>query len=322
MDGGEKIPLFSTEEMIKVSKMYYELKLTQKEISERLCYSRPTVSRIIDSAFKKGIIKVQINYESSSLEILANKIKEKYHLNKVIVTPNYLDNEELIRQDVGKALAEYLFSICTNGTILGLSWGTSLSYTIPFLKKSNAKDIVIVQLNGGIAKNTFSTGSSMLLEKYANAFSSNFYLLPLPTIVDSVEMAEIISKDSIIEETLLLGKKANIAVFGIGNTSLESVLYKGGYFKDDSYTKLVASGAVGDICSRYYDKEGKIVDIELNRRTIGLELEDLKLKDRSIAIATGISKLQAVLGALKGGYINELFIDEGLAKKIILEERL
>lgn len=309
--------MYTDQEMIIVARMYYEMNLTQKEIAEKLRYSRPTVSRIVDAAFKAGIVDVKINYPLDSVVELEDEIKKKYNLENVFVIPVYIDNPLLIQNDVGKAAANYLYEICDNHSILGVSWGTTLSGVVPYLKPKALPNMKIVQLNGGVAKSAFSTGSVALLEKFSKAFSSDQYLLPVPSIVDSSVIADAIMTDSSIEYALDLGRRSNIAVFGIGNVSHNSVLYKGGYFKEGAYDELIAKKAVGDICSRYFSLDGQIVDGNLNRRTIGLKLEELRQKEFSIAIASGIEKTESVRGALNGGYANTIFIDEELAKKII-----
>ncbi|MCG7337102.1 sugar-binding transcriptional regulator [Sporosarcina sp. ACRSM] len=312
--------MYSQIEMIKVAKLYYEMNLTQKEIAEKLNYSRATISRIIDAAFKAGIIKVDIQYTLSSVQKLENQIKEKYKLKKVFVAPVYLNESKLVLNDVGKAVAAYLDEICENDSILGVSWGTSLGHVVPYLKKKMLPNMKIVQLNGGVAKSMYSTGSVALLEKFSQAFMAEHYHLPVPSIVDSRIIAEAIMTDSSIEQALELGSQCNIALFGIGNVSYESVLYKGGYFKGDAYEELIQKKAVGDICSRYFSVTGEVVDQHLNQRTIGLELEKLRNKDYSIALAAGKEKADSVIGALNGGYVDTLFIDEELAKEICKKE--
>jgi deoxyribonucleoside regulator len=314
MEGG--YCLYSQQEMIKVAKMYYEMNMTQKQISEKLRYSRPTISRIVDAAIRKGIVEVKVNYTLSSVQELEKKIKEKFSLNKIFVIPVYVEDDTLIKNDIGKAVADYLYEICSDGTVLGVSWGTTMGQIMPYLKEKKASNMKIVQLNGGIAKNSFSTNSAALLEEFSKAFLSDYYLLPVPAIVDSDQIANAISNDSSIQETLLLGKQSNVAVFGIGNVSYESVLYKGGYFKGNAYEKLIEKEAVGDICSRFFTIDGGIADSELNRRTIGLQLEELRKKEYSIGIASGKNKLKSVLGALNGNFLNVLFIDEILAQEI------
>lgn len=309
--------MYTDQEMIVVAKMYYEMNLTQKEIAEKLRYSRPTISRIVDAALKTGIVDVKINYTIDSVQELENKIKAKYKLKKVFVSPIYVHDPGLIQNDIGKAAADFLYEICENDSILGVSWGTTLSHVVPYLKTKPLPHMKIVQLNGGVAKSSFSTGSAALLERFSKAFSSEQYLLPVPSIVDSSVIADAIMTDSSIAQVIELGKASTIAIFGIGNVSFDSVLYKGGYFKEGAYEQLIEKKAVGDICSRYFSIDGKVTDDGLNQRTIGLRLEDLRKKDFSIALAAGKGKANSVLGALNGGYINTLFIDEELAKEIV-----
>jgi deoxyribonucleoside regulator len=309
--------MYENDELIKISKMYYEMGMKQKEISEKLSYSRPTISRMLDSAMYRGFVKVQVQYPLNSINELEEEIKDKFNLKKVFVAPTYVDDEELIVQDVGKALAIYLNEICKPNDILGISWGTTLGVVSKYLPKREIDNMKIVQLNGGIAINSFSNGSFGLMERFAEAFEVPFSLLSVPTIVDSENIASSILSDSNINEIVSLGKKANIALFGIGRTHSDSVLYKSGYFKDNIYTELISKGAVGDICSRFFDLNGRIVDVELNKRTIGLQLGELINKEHSIAMAVGLKKVKAVYGALQGSYLNTLFIDEQLARELL-----
>ncbi|NGP46695.1 sugar-binding transcriptional regulator [Bacillaceae bacterium SIJ1] len=309
--------MYSQEEMIRVAKLYYEMNLTQKEIAERLPYSRATISRMLDTAYKQGIIQVKINYPLNSVQQLEEKISTTYSIKKVFVSPVYVEDPTLILKDVGRAAAQYLYEICNDDCILGVSWGKTLASIYPHLNPKNVKNMKVVQLNGGIAKNSFSTGAAQLLEKFSEAFSTGYHLLSVPTIVDSEMIARVMTSDSSINETLELVRESNIAIFGIGNVSYDNVLYKGGFFKENSYEELISKKAVGDICSRYFRIDGKLADEELNKRTIGLRLEDLRKKEHSIAVASGKSKAKSVIGALNGGYVNALFIDEVLATEMI-----
>lgn len=309
--------MYSQEEMIRVAKLYYEMNLTQKDISERLPYSRATISRILDTAYKQGIIQVKVNYPISSLQQLEDQIKDKFSLEKVFVSPVYVEDDALILDDVGRAVAHYLYEICQDNCTLGVSWGTTLAYVLPHLVPKKVNNMKIVQLNGGIAKNSYSTGAAQLLEKFSEAFSTGYNLLPVPTIVDSELIAKVMTSDSSIKETLDLSRESNIAIFAIGTVSYKNILYKGGFFKGNAYEELMSKKAVGDICSRCFKEDGTLADEELNNRTIGLELEELRKKEYSIAVASGKSKAKSVIGALNGGYVSALFIDELLAGEIV-----
>ena len=64
--------------------------------------------------------------------------------------------------------------------------------------------------------------------------------------------------------------------------------------------QIYSKQSVGDICSRFFDGDGNISSEEINKRTIGIELEELKLKKRSILVAGGNRKIKAIDGALRG----------------------
>jgi deoxyribonucleoside regulator len=85
--------------------------------------------------------------------------------------------------------------------------------------------------------------------------------------------------------------------------------------KDVDALKTV--GAVGDICTRFFDIEGNLVNNEYNARTIGIELTDLKRKETRIAIAVGSEKADAIVGALRGGYVTSLYMDEITAASVL-----
>ena len=86
--------------------------------------------------------------------------------------------------------------------------------------------------------------------------------------------------------------------------------------------QIYSKQSVGDICSRFFDGDGNISSEEINKRTIGIELEELKLKKRSILVAGGNRKIKAIDGALRGGYANVLIIDQHTAKELLHYQKL
>ncbi|WP_051331063.1 sugar-binding transcriptional regulator [Aneurinibacillus terranovensis] len=309
--------MYTIQEMIRVSKMYYELKMTQQEIAEKENISRPTVSRILDNALKEGIVSFVINYPLDSVSNLAAELKETFDLQHVFVAPVYVEDNHLILRDVGKGLSSYLSSIIKDRDVLGISWGNTLTYVSSSLEPMNKREVKVVQLNGSVSTTSHSTGSMGILDQFSKVIPAQPYMLPVPAIVDSDQIATAIMQDSSVKEIISMGKTANIAVFGIGKTSYDSILYKAGYFSEVAYGELLNKGAVGDILSRFYNIYGGLCDDDLNNRTIGLQLEDLKGKDHSIAISCGEEKASAILGALNGNYINTLFTDENTAKAVL-----
>ena len=53
------------------------------------------------------------------------------------------------------------------------------------------------------------------------------------------------------------------------------------------------------------------------KRMIGLSLEDIKKAENVICVAGLEMKAEAILGAVRGGYIDTLITDENAARKMI-----
>jgi len=85
----------------------------------------------------------------------------------------------------------------------------------------------------------------------------------------------------------------------------------------EALARLRAQGVVGDICARHYDAQGRVMDIELNHRIVGLELEALHGIGQVIGVAGGEAKAEAILGALRGGHVNVLVTDDAAARKVL-----
>jgi deoxyribonucleoside regulator len=94
------------------------------------------------------------------------------------------------------------------------------------------------------------------------------------------------------------------------------LLFQLGYFSDEEL-EMLSNEAVGDICSRFFDKDGNIVSESLNERTIGIDLSELQKKEKSILVAGGINKIKAIKGALKGKYANILITDQYTARVLL-----
>ena len=177
--------------------------------------------------------------------------------------------------------------------------------------------MVVVQLNGGISRAEIETHASEIAKTIGDSYNAIPYLMPLPAVVDNANLKKAILSDKNIARTLELGRKANIALFTIGSFGYNSILAKAEYFEPNEVEDLLQSGAVGDICSRILKADGSICSKDLNNRTIGIELDELKKKQYSIAVAGGKEKLPAILAGLKGMWFNSLITDEWTATELL-----
>lgn len=303
--------------LIRVVKKYYLLDMKQDEIAKTENISKATVSRLINKAKNLGYVKFDLDFPALIAENLEKKLKDIFKLKHIFVVESFTNDRNLILSNVSEGLSKYLNSIISDGDIIGVSWGETMTYMSEHLKPSMKKNVKIVQLNGSVSSGNISTLSENTLINFVNNYDAMGYFLNVPSFVDTKEIAETIKKDSKIREVLDLAEKADTVIFSVGYISENSVLIRAGYFTKDDYVDLRNEGYVSDICSRYIKNDGSHDTGELYNRVIGISLESIKNKKNSIGVVIGNEKAKGTLAALQGGYINTLFTDEDTAQAII-----
>ncbi|MFB6466197.1 sugar-binding transcriptional regulator [Cytobacillus sp. Hz8] len=305
--------------IIEAAKLYYLLDYNQNEIAKKLGVSRPTVSRLLQQAKRKGIVKIQIADPTEDQVNLAQKLEKKFQLKKVMIAtiPQY--ENHIIKNYLGEKTAEFLDEIVKDNDIIGLIWGTTMYHIAIELKKKYVQNVKVVQLKGGISHSDKNTYASEILYLFGKAYNTTPIHLPLPAIVDQVLVKQAMEEDRHIRRILELGRKANIAIFTTGPIKSESLLFQLGYFTEMDIKQLYPR-AVGDICSRFFDINGEICNQNLNDRTLGIELEELRKKEYSVLVAGGANKINGIYGALNGKYANVLITDQFTAQFLLDKE--
>ena len=302
--------------IIEVARLYYQLDYSQQEIAKKLDVSRPTVSRLLKQAKDSGIVEIKIHNPVEAGELLTERLKDKFGLKEVVVASVSEYDNTLIKRHLGETAASYLNKIVKDHDVIATSWGTTVHELATKLKPKPISHTTVVQLNGGVSHSETKTYASEIIHLFGEAFHTQTFLLPLPAIVDHIVVKQAIEADRHIRKILDLGKQANIAIFSVGTPVVDSVLLQAEYFSEED-KHLIQSKAAGEICSRFFDKNGEICVENLNNRTIGIELHELAKKEKSILLAGGPKKLEAIYGALKGKYANVLITDEHTASLLV-----
>lgn len=305
------------EQFYRVLKKHYILKMSQKEVAENEGLSTATVSRMINRAVSEGYVKYELNLPTLSVFELEEEIKQRFGLGIVSVSKVDLEEKEVIERDVAIAVCNYLNALLQPGDVMGVAWGNTLAAIVRYLKPKRIDRFTVVGLNGGVTRNTISYGAEMVVGGIAANYGGEGYMLPVPSVVDSSEVANILRNDSQIQEIFELIQKVNVALFTVGNIREDSILIRSGYFTGKEYQQMREKGYVGDICSRYFYRDGSHPDQELYQRTMAISLEDLARVEKKICVVMDSDKAEGLYGALKGGYVSQLFIDELTARALL-----
>ena len=90
-----------------------------------------------------------------------------------------------------------------------------------------------------------------------------------------------------------------------------------GYINRNERDWLHNIGVVGHMCAQFFDVNGQVLDIGINRRSISIGLDALKKINNVIAVAGTTDKANANLGALNGAYIDSLVTDDRAAQLVL-----
>jgi deoxyribonucleoside regulator len=303
--------------LTKVAMLYYKGMLNQQEIGHRLGLSRQTISRYLKRAQNVGVVKIGINSNLEYSAELEYQLEKAFHLAEVIVATPALETEESVKEALGEAGAAFLQRRVLPNDIIGVAWSSTILQCALHLPRLDSRRVTVVQLNGSESRSTYSTSSERIVDQIARAFGGSTDNMVVPMLVDHARIKKSLLSDSHIAASLELASASQLAMFGVGVVSDKSSLYKAGYLDDAMLEKLRAAGAVGEILGRFYNAQGKICMEELNERTIAVDLENLKTKRISAAVAAGQHKVEAILGMIRGGYCNVLITCKDTANLLL-----
>lgn len=306
--------------LTKCSAMYYFEYMTQNEISNILGISRPTVSRLLKEAREKGIVKIQIqNLHESNCDYyqeLEQQIEKKYGLLEAIIISDTSDENDL-KMELGKATAKYLERVLKDRDIVGVSMGTTLKEVSRFVSSECRVDATFVPLIGGTGQLRMEIHPNQIAMDLSRAFSSKFKLLHAPAVISDLKIKNNFEKEKSLKDVMDFINKTNIAIVGIGAPTEKSTMMATGYFDKNQIKDIKNnSNAVGDICLQFYDINGDYKKFPDNKRVFGIELEKLREIDRVVGVAGGEEKLESIIGAIRGKFINVLVTNYSCAKKM------
>lgn len=307
--------------MTKVAYLYYHQRQRQSLIAEQLDLSQATISRMLRRAEESGIVRITVNIPASVYTELENELSLRYGLKGAIVVHCDDENDDLILHHIGSAAAYYIETTLSKDEVIGLSsWSSALLAMVnamhPLSKLTNAK---VVQILGGMGNPSAEVYASRITERFSSLIHAEAVYLPAPGVAGSRSVRDELMKEHYVQKALTLFNEISLALVGIGSVEPSKLLASSGnVFSEQELDILRDVGAVGDICLRFFDIEGKPIKTALDDRVVSISLNQLKSAKRSVGVAGGVRKTDAIRGALHGGWINVLITDQRTAQRLLI----
>jgi DNA-binding transcriptional regulator LsrR (DeoR family) len=299
--------------------MHYEENLKQNEIAERLGISKATVSRIITYAKEIGIVEIKINTPyPEEIIALEKDLEAKYQITEVIIADVETEDESEIKRAIAREAAKYLSRVLKPGMLVGVSSGTTLAEIPNYIENNKTNDYLFIPMVGGNGQYIPKIQTNNIALNFARMYKADAKILHAPAMVERIENKRMLVEDPGIRSVLSLTEKLDVALMGIGSSSLQSTVKMiAEFIKHEELALIQDKGAVADVCNIFIDREGNGEGFESNDRVVGITLENIKKTPIRIGVAGHLSKLGAIHGVVTTKIINVLITDLSVAKALL-----
>ena len=300
--------------MISVAVDYYEKELSQKEIARKYRISRVTVSSYLKRSRREGIVDIHVNRKPSLAFSLQTELQSSLGMEKVIVCTSDSD-ETRTRIIVGRAASDLLKSWLHDDLTIGISYGTTLYETVhQLIVRKHYHGVQVVQLLGAMGSRDAMQDGFELARTLSVKVDGTYRIIQAPLVVQDAHLKEMLLNEPQIRAVMELARSADVAMLGVSSNRPEiSGIVRAGFLSIEESAKLYEDGAVGNVCGMHFDVNGGILPLSLNSRTIAISPEELRAIPRRIAVACGVRKADAILGAIRAGFANALVTDTDAA---------
>ena len=297
-------------QMQEVAILYYEKKYTQQKIAQIMNLSRQTVSKLLNEAINEKIVEIKIYDPETTCKDLEEQLCKQFKIKNAIVS-GVSHSDKYLRQlmTVKKAIDYILTLIEAGNKKIGISWGRTIEMFIDEFPSVFTQNNTVFPLFGATDQEQSYFLSNELARNFASRTNSKIKYAWFPYLPDCKEDCNLFKKTSYYKNLTELWDNIDIAIVGIGNSDIIQTFGKIFGYNENSIS------ATGDISTHFFNSIGEFV--ELYENTLCASIDNLKNAKQTIAIASGDSKVEAIIGALHTQIINTLITDEYTAKKIL-----
>ncbi|AGU81960.1 transcriptional regulator [Streptococcus anginosus C1051] len=304
--------------LAKIAYLYYVEEKSQAEIAAETGIYRTTVSRMLAEAKKEGIVKIEIEAFDTRLFHLENVVKEKYGLKGLEIVANQVDDSPSdLEQRLAQSAAGMLRGMIDDNAKVGFSWGKSLSLLVEHSGSRHLNNVHFFPLAGGPSPIHARYHVNTLIYSMANKYHGDCRFMNATIIQEDESLAKGILSSKYFEDLKRSWQELDVVVVGIGGQVDEKNRQWLDMLTAEDFRTVENEGAVGEICCRFFDENGELVDEQLQNRTVAISLDYLKTVPHSLAFAYGRQKAAAILAVLRAGYVNHLVTDEATILKVL-----
>jgi len=176
--------------LMQVASWYYEERLCQADIARRIGRSRSMVSRLLQEARDKGVVKIQvlsplINRSSELEEYLC----QSFGLSQAYVLADPPVDYPLLIRRLGELGAHALRQQLHDNIKISLMWGTTIYEMIWAMPNLALANPTVIQMIGTVGRGNPLIDGPELARSLAQKLNGSYCYLPAPIIVEDETVA-------------------------------------------------------------------------------------------------------------------------------------
>ncbi|MBE5753387.1 MAG: winged helix-turn-helix transcriptional regulator [Clostridiales bacterium] len=294
--------------MAEVSLLYYKKGYTQQEIAEVLNLTRQTVSKLLTTAINEGVVEIKIHNPVLENVDLQKKLQNKFNIHSVICSVSS-NNDELRKLATIEQAIEYLSPILQKGNLkIAISWGRSVQSFIKYMPSITTSRNTVFPLFGATEHEQQCFVPNELVREFAKKLDARAQYAWFPYQPENEQDFFLFQRTAYYKSMQEYWNSFDLAITGIGNNTAFRLLNP--MFSVNGEIKK----AVGDVATHFFDENGEW--IETSEKTLRISAKHLKSTGKKIAIAYGNDKVDAIIGAIKAGFVDTLITDEYTAREL------
>lgn len=302
------LPVDDLDLLVTVAVMYYEHDASQKEIAERLGVSRPTVSRMLDRARERGIVRIEI-VPTNVDPTLPGRLRDRLALRAVHVAAGRANEAEpgpILADSLGAALDD---ASLAGGDVVIVSWGRAVHSVSRHVHRSHP-GVVVAPAMGGNAGDQPWFQPNEIVRRFADALGAQARYFHAPALMSRSLYASLHDAGE-LDAILDLWDHAKVSLVGVGAWPKPDASYAAAGFPVDD---PALTNAVGDVAGRSFTIDGTLVPYRDDRQLLGVTPEQLGRIPHAICLAGSASKARAAIGAARARLYNVLVTDATTAR--------
>lgn len=306
----------SIELVTRIASMYYLEDMTQEAIAAQLGLSRPKVWRLLAQAKEAGIVQITVNVHPSLAVPTETEMTARFGLARTILVVDQ-DDEDGVRAQAGREAVALLDRALRDGSVAAVGMGRSARAVSFAADGLRARKATVVSAIGGAAQIGEGLNSNDVATRLAQALGGSALGIYAPAYAESPEIRDAFLRSDDVRRTVERARGADVAVVGIGDADLDSLVVRLGCITRDEMARVRDEGAVGDILGGFFNAAGEPIATWIEDRVVGLTTSDLRSIDNVVAVATEASKAEAILGALNSGLVHTLITSLAAARRVL-----